>query len=86
MTDSTFPDDINAIPQDTEQDDPERAGAGRTDTGGGGRSDDDRVAAGGETDEPGEVGPDTPGAPSSTEPMTDSTEGGLEGGDPGVEE
>ena len=85
MTDSTLPDDINAIPQDTEQD-TERTGAGRTDTGGGGKSDDDRVAAGGETDEPGEVGADTPGAPTSSEPMTDNTEGGLEGGDPGVEE
>ena len=27
-----------------------------------------------------------PGAPKDTEPMTDSTDGGLEGGDPGVEE
>jgi hypothetical protein len=29
---------------------------------------------------------DTPGAPGSDAPMTDSTDGGLEGGDPGVEE
>ncbi|WP_400996581.1 hypothetical protein [Agromyces sp. GXQ0307] len=29
---------------------------------------------------------ETPGAPESDEPMTDSTDGGLEGGDPGVEE
>jgi hypothetical protein len=29
---------------------------------------------------------DKPGAPGNDEPMTDSTEGGLEGGDPGVEE
>ncbi len=27
-----------------------------------------------------------PGAPGNAEPMTDSTDGGLEGGDPGVEE
>ena len=31
-------------------------------------------------------GEQKPGAPHDTEPMTDSTEGGLEGGDPGVEE
>ena len=29
---------------------------------------------------------DTPGAPGSDEPMTDSTDGGLDAGDPGVEE
>jgi hypothetical protein len=29
---------------------------------------------------------DKPGAPGNDEPMTDSTDGGLEGGDPGVEE
>jgi hypothetical protein len=28
----------------------------------------------------------TPGSPTSDAPLTDSTEGGLEGGDPGVEE
>ncbi|MBM7505883.1 hypothetical protein ACFPER_02120 [Agromyces aurantiacus] len=28
----------------------------------------------------------TPGAPGNDEPMTDSVAGGLEGGDPGVEE
>ena len=73
MTDSTLPDDTAPV-------------TGRTGTGGGSQDDDDRVAADGPTDEPGEVGADTPGAPSSAEPMTDSTEGGLEGGDPGVEE
>ena len=31
-------------------------------------------------------GEDKPGSPQNTEPMTDSTDGGLEGGDPGVEE
>jgi hypothetical protein len=34
----------------------------------------------------GRSGEDVPGAPGSDEPMTDSTDGGLEGGDPGVEE
>lgn len=29
---------------------------------------------------------DKPGAPGNAEPMTESTDGGLEGGDPGVEE
>ena len=29
---------------------------------------------------------ETPGSPASDAPLTDSTEGGLEGGDPGVEE
>jgi|GEM_PF-2735947 len=29
---------------------------------------------------------ETPGDPESDEPMSESTEGGLEGGDPGVEE
>ena len=32
------------------------------------------------------AGEDTPGSPTSAEPLTDSTDGGLEGGDPGVEE
>ena len=80
MTDSKLPDDIQPVPDDTEQ-----ADTGKTDAGGS-QSDDDRVAADGPTDEPGQVGADTPGAPTSAEPMTDSTEGGLEGGDPGVEE
>ncbi|WP_173923359.1 hypothetical protein [Agromyces sp. Marseille-P2726] len=31
-------------------------------------------------------GDEKPGAPGDAEPMTESTEGGLEGGDPGVEE
>ncbi|MFF2277089.1 hypothetical protein [Agromyces sp. NPDC058126] len=31
-------------------------------------------------------GDDVPGAPGNDEPMTDSTDGGLSGGDPGVEE
>ena len=79
MTDSNLPDDTQPV-----RDDPERA-PGKTGTGGS-QSDDDRVAADGPSDEPGQVGADTPGAPSSAEPMTDSTEGGLEGGDPGVEE
>ena len=35
---------------------------------------------------PGRPREDVPGAPGSDEPMTDSTDGGLEGGDPGVEE
>ena len=35
---------------------------------------------------PGQRGAGKPGAPGNDEPMTDSTEGGLEGGDPGVEE
>ena len=80
MTDSTPLDDINPSPDDSERTADGRTGAG------GSQSDDDRVAAGGPTDEPGEVGADTPGAPTSAEPLTDSTEGGLEGGDPGVEE
>ena len=29
---------------------------------------------------------EVPGAPGSDEPMTDSTDGGLDAGDPGVEE
>ena len=29
---------------------------------------------------------ETPGSPASDAPLTDSTEGGLKGGDPGVEE
>jgi hypothetical protein len=29
---------------------------------------------------------DTPGSPESDAPMTETTDGGLEGGDPGVEE
>ncbi|MEV1131806.1 hypothetical protein [Agromyces sp. NPDC049794] len=29
---------------------------------------------------------ETPGSPRSDAPLTDSTEGGLDGGDPGVEE
>jgi len=29
---------------------------------------------------------ETPGSPASDAPLTDSTEGGLESGDPGVEE
>ena len=37
-------------------------------------------------EEPGQAGPETPGAPSSDKPMTESTDGGLDGGDPGVEE
>ena len=57
MTDSTLPDDTAPV-------------TGRTGTGGGSQDDDDRVAADGPTDEPGEVGADTPGAPSSAEPMT----------------
>ena len=31
-------------------------------------------------------GEDVPGAPGSDAPMTDSIDGGLEGGEPGVEE
>jgi hypothetical protein len=34
-------------------------------------------------DRPDETGP---GAPGNAEPMSDSTDGGLDGGDPGVEE
>ncbi len=40
-------------------------------------------------DRPGDrepAGEETPGAPGSAAPMTESTDGGLEGGDPGVEE
>ncbi len=43
----------------------------------------------GSGDESGErtpAGEDTPGSPTSAEPLTDSTDGGLDGGDPGVEE
>jgi hypothetical protein len=32
------------------------------------------------------AGENVPGSPGNAEPMTDSTDGGLEGGDPGVEE
>ena len=40
------------------------------------------------TDDPdrANAGADKPGAPGNDEPMTDSTDGGLDGGDPGVEE
>lgn len=30
--------------------------------------------------------PETPGAPGNAEPMSESTDGGLDGGEPGVEE
>ena len=79
MTDSNLPDDTQPVRDDTER------APGQTGTGGS-QSDDDRVAADTPADEPGHVGAETPGAPSSAEPMSDSTEGGLEGGDPGVEE
>lgn len=38
------------------------------------------------SDTPAQPVGDKPGAPGNVEPMTDSTDGGLEGGDPGVEE
>ncbi|MFD4421423.1 hypothetical protein ACFWN7_07960 [Agromyces sp. NPDC058484] len=38
------------------------------------------------SDAPAQSGRDKPGAPGNAEPMTDSTDGGLEGGEPGVEE
>lgn len=50
----------------------------------------ERADASGRADErsgkPAQPDGDKPGAPGNDEPMTDSTEGGLEGGDPGVEE
>ncbi|GAA1055832.1 hypothetical protein GCM10017608_15120 [Agromyces luteolus] len=50
--------------------------------GGGAPSDEEKPAV---RDEP-MPDEDTPGDPESDAPMSDSTEGGLEGGDPGVEE
>jgi hypothetical protein len=38
------------------------------------------------SDAPAQPAGDKPGAPGNAEPMTESTEGGLDGGDPGVEE
>ena len=74
MTDSTLPDDVNRVPHDAQRmDDPDRADAR------------ERADA---PDQPGgeQRGGNKPGAPGNDEPMTDSTDGGLEGGDPGVEE
>lgn len=51
------------------------------------RADDpDRADDRDRADATGQRSPDKPGAPGNDEPMTDSTDGGLEGGDPGVEE
>jgi len=72
MTDSTPPDDATPVPDGRNRtDDPDRAD-GRADA----------------PDQPGgdRRGGNKPGAPGNDEPMTDSTDGGLEGGDPGVEE
>ena len=74
MTDSTLPDDVNPVPGDAKRmDDPDRADAR------------ERADA---PDQPGgeQRGGNKPGAPGNDEPMTDSTDGGLGGGDPGVEE
>ncbi|WP_350348928.1 hypothetical protein ABIQ69_03025 [Agromyces sp. G08B096] len=38
------------------------------------------------TGEPREPNPDRPGAQGNDQPMSESTDGGLDGGDPGVEE
>ena len=47
----------------------------------------DTNTSGGADDRPGDPeSPETPGAPGNADPMTESTDGGLEGGEPGVEE
>ncbi|MGR0319404.1 hypothetical protein [Agromyces sp. ZXT2-3] len=53
-----------------------------TNPGGTGRADEEHEEV---RDEP-MPAEETPGDPESDEPMTESTDGGLEGGDPGVEE
>lgn len=74
MTDSTLPDDVTPVPDDAERAD----SAGQTDAASP-RADD-------RSDTPARPDGDQPGAPGNAEPMTESTDGGLEGGDPGVEE
>lgn len=73
MTDSTLPDDVTPIPDDARRAD----AAGQADA---------AERAGDRSDAPAQPDGDKPGAPGNDEPMTDSTDGGLEGGDPGVEE
>ena len=87
MTDSTSPEDLTPIRDGDERSENRSADAAeeaRSRSPRAGRSDEERAdakPAGADT-----AGADTPGAPTSNEPLTDSTDGGLEGGDPGVEE
>ncbi|WP_156891473.1 hypothetical protein [Agromyces subbeticus] len=75
MTDSTTPDGSAPTPEDVKN----AAGARESD---GNQADGKKEPA--PATEPADK--DTPGAPTSSEPLTDSTDGGLDGGDPGVEE
>ena len=70
MTDSTMPDGSNPVSGDPEEADETTQTDDRSD---------DRAPSGKDTQ-------DTPGSPTSSAPLTVSTDGGLEGGDPGVEE
>jgi hypothetical protein len=87
MTDSTTPNGDTPDPEEvgisTESQtttDTEQADTGRGDT----EANLDRSA----NSKPGGDTPasDQPAAPGNSEPLTDSTDGGLDGGDPGVEE
>jgi hypothetical protein len=71
MTDSTMPDGSNPDSGDSDEADETTQDDETTQA--------DRVPSGAETQ-------DKPGSPTSSAPLTDSTDGGLEGGDPGVEE
>ncbi|QEO13629.1 hypothetical protein FLP10_03730 [Agromyces intestinalis] len=88
MTDSTFPEDLNPIGDARENDDPEQLVAdglegGVPDRVGAHQNDDpDQLAADGlRGDRPRPTDPSR-----SADPLTESTDGGLDGGDPGVEE
>ena len=74
MTDSTLPDDVTPLPDE----------AARADAAG--RADAASPRADDRSDTPAQPDGDKPVAPGNAEPMTESTDGGLEGGDPGVEE
>ncbi|WP_127794459.1 hypothetical protein [Agromyces sp. LHK192] len=84
MTDSTTPSGTN--PEDVAPEEFIDRDAARDADDAGTREEADRDRSA--SDEPG--GADDsgaePGAPGNAEPMTDSTDGGLSGGDPGVEE
>lgn len=87
MTDSILPEDVTPIPDSDERAETESTDAAeeaRNRSPRAGQSDEERADA--EPAGANTAGGDTPGAPSSDEPLTDSTDGGLEGGDPGVEE
>jgi hypothetical protein len=74
MTDSTTPEGSNPTP-----DEPGRADETR-------KQAEDRSVDAAQPDEDMQAGEDTQGPATSAAPMTDSTDGGLDGGDPGVEE